>query len=173
MKDYWLAKLIASVQEVDSRKRLQKSIYLLQLAGCPLRCDYLLHYYGPYSFELSGLVDQLNAAEIIGESKELTGFGNVRYTSQITDKGSHLLANFEKSQTGKKTHTQIKPFISLFQELNKQDLWILELGATVAYYYDGDWKEAQAQTAKFKGVATSNSNLRKAVTLAKRFKKSA
>jgi uncharacterized protein YwgA len=57
MNDYWLAKLIASVEEVDSRKRLQKSIYLLQfLKGFPLKLDYFLHFYGPYSWELADLI---------------------------------------------------------------------------------------------------------------------
>lgn len=173
MKDYWLAKLIGAVEHVDSRKRLQKSIYLLQLAGCPLQCDYILHYYGPYSFELAGLIDQLESTNIIKESKDLTGYGNVRYRSRITVKGSGVLANFEKSEAGKKAHRQIKSFIPPFQKLNNQDLWVLELGATVAYYHEDSWKKAQAQTATFKKVATDDSSLRKAVNLAKKFKKSA
>jgi len=67
MRDYWLAKLISSVTEVDSRKRLQKSIYLLQRAGCPLHFSYILHYYGPYSFDLAGLIEQLKGSGVVAE----------------------------------------------------------------------------------------------------------
>jgi uncharacterized protein YwgA len=167
MKDYWLSKLICSVEKVDSRKRLQKSIYLLQLAGCPLKCDYLLHYYGPYSFELADLIDQLKGAEIIEESVGLTGYGNQRYISKITDKGTRALAEFEQSTAGKDLHTQIERFIPLFKELNQEDLWILELGATVAYYYEGNWKDAQALTARFKKIRKNDHSLIKATNLAK------
>ena len=169
MKDYWLSKLISSVEKVDSRKRLQKSIYLLQRADCPLKCDYLLHYYGPYSFELAGLIDQLKGAEIIKESADLTGYGNQRYISQITDKGIHVLADFEKSKTGRDVYAQIKQFIPLFQQLNQEDLWVLELGATAAYYYEGKWQDAQAQAAGFKRIRKDDQNLLKATKLAKAF----
>ncbi len=67
MRDYWLAKLISSITEVDSRKRLQKSIYLLQRAGCPLRFSYILHYYGPYSFDLAGLIEQLKGSSVVAK----------------------------------------------------------------------------------------------------------
>jgi uncharacterized protein YwgA len=166
MKDYWLSKLIRSVEKVDSRKRLQKSIYLLQRAGCPLKCDYLLHYYGPYSFELADLIDQLKGAEIIKESADLTGYGNRRYISQIEDKGKRVLGEFEKSRTGKDLYAQIKRFIPLFKKLNQEDLWILELGATVAYYYEGNWQDAQAQTAGFKKIRKNDHNLQTATKLA-------
>jgi len=166
MKDYWLAKLISSVTEVDSRKRLQKSIYLLQRAGCPLQFSYILHYYGPYSFELAGLIDQLKGADIIDESPEQTGFGGVRYRSKISQKGKSVLANFEKSETGKDVYGQIEPFISCFLELNEEDPWVLELAATVAYFNDGNWTEAQKQTATFKKLSPNDKNLKKAFAIA-------
>ena len=166
MKDYWLAKLISSVTEVDSRKRLQKSIYLLQRAGCPLQFSYILHYYGPYSFELAGLIDQLKGADIIDESPEQTGFGGVRYRSKISQKGKSVLANFEKSEIGKDVYGQIEPFISYFLGLNEEDPWVLELAATVAYFNDGNWTEAQKQTATFKKLSPNDKNLKKAFAIA-------
>jgi uncharacterized protein YwgA len=110
MKDYWLAKLISSVEEVDSRKRLQKSIYLLQLSGCPLTCDYILHYYGPYSFELAGLIDQLNGGGIIQETPEPRGPRVVRYKSKITKTGRRVLATFERTDNGRRLLAEIQPF---------------------------------------------------------------
>ncbi|MCH7559097.1 MAG: hypothetical protein IIB56_16820 [Planctomycetes bacterium] len=166
MKDYWLAKLISSVTEVDSRKRLQKSIYLLQRADCPLQFSYILHYYGPYSFELAGLIDQLKGADIIDESPEQTGFGGVRYRSEISQKGKRVLENFQKSKTGKEVYGQIQPFISYFRDLNEEDPWVLELAATVAYFNEGNWTEAQKQTATFKKLSPNDKNLKKAFALA-------
>lgn len=171
MKDYWLAKLISSVSEVDSRKRLQKAIYLLQFCkGFPLKFDYLLHYYGPYSFELASLIDQLDSAEIIKEFPETTAFGSIRYKSRITDKGNCVLKNFQKSEAGKKAYRQISAFIPLFEKLNKKNLRVLELAATAAYYHKATWKDAQARTATFKKIAIDNSELKNAVKLARIFK---
>jgi uncharacterized protein YwgA len=173
MKDYWLAKLIASVGEVDSRKRLQKSIFLLQLSGCPLKCDYLLHYYGPYSFELAALVDQLNGAQIIEEKPEQLGQGVVRYRSIITEPGKKSLTRFENTKKGRQLLVQIEPFVGSFGDLNKENAWVLELAATTAFYHQGNWNEAKAQTAHFKKLSLGDGNLKKAIDLAMRFKKSA
>lgn len=173
MKDYWLAKLISSVPEVDSRKRLQKSIYLLQFCkGFPLKFDYFLHYYGPYSFDLASSIDQLNAADIINEVPEPLSIG-VRYSSSIAPKGEKVLDSFERTKDGQSALNKIKNFIHLFITLNKVNLWVLELAATVAYFHETNWASAQAQTAKFKKVPADNSNLKQAVKIAKAFKKSA
>jgi uncharacterized protein YwgA len=165
MKDYWLAKLISSVIEVDSRKRLQKSIYLLQKSGSPLHFSYILHYYGPYSFELAGLIDQLDTVEIIRETQE----GNA-YKSSITPRGKEVIKNFEGTGTGKKAMEELKGFIPKFVELNKQEIWPLELAATVSYFYQGNWEEAEKQTAIFKRVALNDTNLKRAAELARSFK---
>jgi uncharacterized protein YwgA len=173
MKDYWLAKLISSVDAVDSRKRLQKSIYLLQLFGCPLKCDYILHYYGPYSFELAGLIDQLNSAGIIKETPEPIGPGVVRYRAAVTEPGKKALDDFEGTDKGRQLSLQMKPFVEQFEDLNSQDSWVLELAATVAFYYKDSWNEAQMKTAQFKRVQQGDKKLREAVGLARRFKRSA
>jgi uncharacterized protein YwgA len=173
MKDYWLAKLISSVGTVDSRKRLQKSIYLLQLSGSPLTCEYILHYYGPYSFELACLIDQLNGAGIIVETPEPISSGIVRYRSTVTENGSRALADFEETDKGQLLSAQIQPFAGQFKELNEQDPWMLELAATIAFYHEGDWGKAQRQTAQFKKVQQNDRRLREAAVLARRFKRSA
>lgn len=169
MKDYWLAKLIDSVEIVDSRKRLQKSVFLLQLAGSPLKCDYLLHYYGPYSFELASLIDQLKGANIIQETQEQLGTGVLRYKSVITEKGRNVLGSFEKTKTGEEAHWQIKPFVEKFKGLTEVNLWVLELGATVGYYYEGNWEAAKAQAAEFKKISRTDRQLSEATELAKKY----
>jgi uncharacterized protein len=173
MKDYWLAKLIGCVDAVDSRKRLQKSVYLLQLSGSPLVCDYILHHYGPYSFDLAALIDQLDGAGVIEETPEPLSPGVVRYRSVVTPGGKRALDEFEQTDRGRQLCDEIEPFIEQFQDLNARDAWVLELAATVAFYHQGDWTEAQKQTAAFKKVRQNDTKLRQAVELAKRFKRSA
>jgi uncharacterized protein YwgA len=173
MKDYWLAKLISSVSEVDSRKRLQKAIYLLQVSGCPLKCDYILHYYGPYSFEVAGLIGQLNSAGIIQETPDRKGPDIVQYRSTITDHGRKALEDFEATDRGRGLCSEMKPFLKEFRELSEADLWVLELAATVAFCHSDDWDEARKQTAQFKQVPENDKTLRAAVDLARRFKQSA
>jgi len=157
---------------VDSRKRLQKAIYLLQLHGSPLACDYILHYYGPYSFELASLIDQLNSAGIIEETPEPLAPGVVRYRSAVTEPGKKALNKFEQSDRGRQLHADIVPFITQFKDLNGKDPWVLELAATVAFYHRGDWDEAQRQTASFKKIRVNDAKLKEAVKLARRFKPS-
>jgi uncharacterized protein YwgA len=170
MKEYWLAKLISSVDCVDSRKRLQKAIYLLQqLVDCPLRCDYILHYYGPYSFELAGLMDKLSGSGIINEEPEPTGFG-YRYKSSIKQEGKEMLEKFEARPEGQEVKRQISPFIEKFKELNGKNPWVLELAATIAFFYTGDWSKAKNQTMEFKKLSQSDHSLEEALDLARTFK---
>ena len=166
MNDYWLSKLVSSVDKVDSRKRLQKSVYLLQLAGCPLKCNYILHYYGPYSFDVASLVNCLDGAEIIEETPK----GN-RYEVHVIDNGKAALKRFENTSKGKSLLSEIQKFVPLFKQLNAEDSWVLELAATVAYFYKGDWTNARKQTSAFKNIHPDDPNLQKAEELAKKFKK--
>jgi hypothetical protein len=63
--------------------------------------------------------------------------------------------------------------LARFKELSETDLWVLELAATVAFYHERNWKEAQRQTSLFKGITVDDNHLKEAVRLAKRFKRSA
>jgi uncharacterized protein YwgA len=170
MKEYWLAKLIGSVGEVKSRKQLQKSVYLLQVAGCPLKCDYVLHYYGPYSFELAELTARLKGAGVIEEKPVDVGFGRQYSCNLDPTIGESLLRNFEKTGEGKKAYKDIEKFIERFKYLNSKKLWLLELAATVAFLFQGDWETAKKQTAAFKKIPFPEDNLSQATDLAKEFR---
>lgn len=122
---------------------------------------------------MAALIDQLHGAGIIEERPESTGYGNVRYKSQIIEKGRQALEKFEKSKISKDLQKQIRQFIEPFKALNQENLWVLELAATIAYFYEGDWGEARKQTAIFKKLYKTDNNLKQAFDLAKSFKKSA
>jgi len=176
MDTYGLAKLIASVESVDSRKRLQKCVYLLQLCGCDLGADYRLHYYGPYSRDVADAVDLLAQSDILDESSTPSRMGE-RYSYRIKDHGQLLLANYEATDEGEKALERIEPFVSRFQQLNGMALRTLELASTIAFYYNSSscstWEEAQAKAAEFKRVRTNSTVLTEAGRIAKEFDKAA
>lgn len=171
MKEYWLSKLLCAVGHVDSRKRLQKSIYLLQRKGCPLVFDYFLHYYGPYSSDLADLTDRLDSAGIIEETSHQDRFGNITYKVEFTEKGSRLLDRFEETDQGRKMSEQIDHFVSLFKKLTRESVARLELAATAAFLYDGSWEKAGEQTARFKKVEKKSKELAGALALGRKFVK--
>ena len=55
MDRYQLATLSSWAGErgIQGRKRLQKVVFLLQAAGCPLSSHFTLHHYGPYSRDVA------------------------------------------------------------------------------------------------------------------------
>lgn len=171
MQEYWLAKLIGSVDKVGSRKKLQKAIYLLQFCkGFPLKCDYFLHYYGPYSWDLANLMEQLKTADIVREEPCAGYSGGYSYESSLKERGKEVLATFEATDTGKKALRRIQAFLEKFRALLEHSTWELELAATTAYFYEGNWQEARRQTRTFKKVQNESSALNKAVRLAKGFR---
>jgi hypothetical protein len=80
-----------------------------------------------------------------------------------------MLNSFEKTEAGENIHDKIEPFISPFKSLMTKDPWVLELGATLGYYYEGDWENARAQAAVFKKIHKNDRKLSEATELAKTF----
>lgn len=70
MNRHQLATLIwwAGEAGIQGRKRLQKVVYFLQQAGCPLDCQYTLHHFGPYSRDVADACDEMVAARLVVES---------------------------------------------------------------------------------------------------------
>ena len=173
MDTYGLARLIASVEVVDSRKRLQKCIYLLHLSGCDLDADYRLHYYGPYSRDVADAVDLLTQSDILAESSTPSQMGE-RYSYKIKDHGRALLANYEATDEGKKAMKRIEPsMVAYFQKLNEMDLWTLEVASTIAFYYRSSscntLDEALAKAAEFKRVRRNATVLKEASKVVEEF----
>ncbi len=155
MNEYAIVKLIASAGCVDSRKRLQKCVYLLQLAGCELGAEYYLHLYGPYSRDVAEAIDYLASVEFIKEATRENDFWGIQYLYTITEKGREVLEKHEKKREGKEAVAKLKPFLDIFKELVQQDLLVLELAATIAFFKNKgfSWQEARDKTKSFKNVS--------------------
>jgi len=50
---------------IPGKKALQKLVYFSQVEGLPMRFDYVLYKYGPYSFELDSLTKEMEYFEQI------------------------------------------------------------------------------------------------------------
>lgn len=84
-----IGQLLCVTGPVDGRKKLQKIVHILQEGGVDFDFAYEFSYFGPYSAELKGSMDELVAAKLVDELPLSTGNG-FRYA--ITETFSNLLA---------------------------------------------------------------------------------
>ncbi|QDT70813.1 hypothetical protein MalM25_37690 [Planctomycetes bacterium MalM25] len=164
MKRLQLATLLdwAGEPGLQGRKRLQKVVYLLQRAGCPFDCQYVLHHYGPYSRDVADVCDEMVAADLVEEQRDLTSVG-AQYTYRLPACTQGLLS----SARGEDALAQFK---TLAEELIAKDIWQLELGATVALFYEReeDWDAALQKACEFKSVGAGDLASEEALELAKK-----
>jgi uncharacterized protein YwgA len=121
------------------RKRLQKVSYLLQRAGCPFRCRYTLHRYGPFSPDVSEVLDDMLEDGLIMERAEAK---------------SYILTPSTASHLANLPGYEMSPFKNLGAELIKKDAQDLQLGSTMLYFYDitQNWDDALARACQFTGT---------------------
>lgn len=143
---------------LEGRKRLQKVVFFLQAAGCPLECRYTLHHFGPYSRDVADACDELVAAGLVNETGGPVAGG--AYTYKLRPETQGFLEPLPAMQS----------FADLGAELIGTDLWQLELGSTVLYHYEQirDWEQALARACEFKKVASTLETSRSALALAQR-----
>ena len=130
---------------IQGRKRLQKVAFFLQQAGCPLNCEYTLHFFGPYSRDVADTCDEMVAAGLI---EELGGreAGSMQYAYKLKPSTREYLRQVADASMAK--------FEEVGKELIQESIWRLELGSTILLYYrsSGNWSEAMNQACKFKKV---------------------
>jgi uncharacterized protein YwgA len=167
MNNYALARLMASAGGIDSRKRLQKCVYFVQKAGCPLRAKYVLHLYGPYSQDVADATDVLSANGYLEESQTFNGCGGVQYAYTLAPSGAAKINEIGQRQ-GDASPTEEDE--KLFKRLSRENLWKLELASTISYFRSDvglPWATARKRTAAFKKVKEDASILREAEDLAR------
>jgi uncharacterized protein YwgA len=170
MTRYQLAKLVQWAGTLNSRKRLQKVVFLLQASGCPFDADYILHHYGPYSQEVARLSDEMVQVGLLRESSEPNQVG-VQYSYDLAPATAKELAQLEKTPQGKKLEKPLSPFEEEAKELLNTDLWLLEVASTMVYFrqQDHSWSESVERTCKFKNLNANTGFVTKAEGLARRF----
>lgn len=146
---------------IQGRKRLQKVVYFLQQAGCPLGCAYTLHHFGPYSRDVADACDEMVAAGLIDETVSLQQCGP-QYGYKLKPQTREFL-----DQANDQSMESYRP---LGADLISQEIWPLELGSTIQFFFaqTGDWTAALKKACEFKKVRTSDESSQKALALAKR-----
>jgi len=149
----------AGTTGLQGRKRLQKVVFFLQQAGCPLDCHYTLHHFGPYSRDVADICDEMVAAGLVEEAGG-SQTESVPYTYKLSPTTKVLLDETPDSQ------------MSIFEHLGRslidENLWSLELGSTILFFFrqSHDWDEAMRKACEFKNVHEDENRSRTALRLA-------
>ena len=169
MNRYQLAKIVDWAGTLETRKRMQKVVYLLQVAGCPLGADYTLHHYGPYSQEVARLTDEMVQAGILTEMATRNAVGQ-QFSYSLSDSARGNLAVFESSPTGQAQAAQLDDFLSGKRWLLEQDLKELEYAATIVFFRKQGhaWPSAIDKMCQFKGLTNGGQVVERADALARR-----
>ena len=145
---------------IQGRKRLQKIVFFLQHAGCPLNCDYTLHHFGPYSRDVADACDEMVAAGLIVEDGGPQA-KTMSYVYTLKPETRQLLKTASEEQ--------LPPFKELGESLIQENLWTLELGSTILYYFrdTADWDSAMTNACRFKKVTPGDNKSVKALAFTK------
>lgn len=99
------------------KKTLQKIVFLIEAKKINLGCDYGIHFYGPYSYDLDFTVRELCAEGIL----------NIEYTAQ-----EHVISVLSEDNIS----TYDNPLVDqIIEEFGKDSPSELELLATALYVY--------------------------------------
>jgi uncharacterized protein len=133
MNRYQLAKIVQWAGTFRSRKRMQKLIFMLQAAGCPLDAEYELHPYGPYSDDVARVIGELVCAGLLVETSE-PHLGGELYSYTLSADASRQIAECESGPRGVESPREMAAFHSLALKLYGTDVKELEFAATVVFY---------------------------------------
>ncbi len=158
----------AGLGGIKGRKRLQKVVYFLSQAGCRLDVDYHLHHYGPYSREVANLTDVMVSEGLLSE----TGGGGSQYEYCLAPHASALIDDIRRA-----CPEDLRPldkFAPFAKKLFAEELWLLELGSTILYFYRlqpgiRNWESALSSACLFKKVDAGSASSRRALDLAQKF----
>jgi uncharacterized protein len=169
MNRYQLAKILDWAGTLETRKRMQKVVYLLQVAGCPLGADYTLHHYGPYSQEVARLADEMVQAGLFTESASANAVGQ-QFSYRLSESARDSLADFERSPAGQAEAARLDSYLSDKRWLLMQDLRDLEYAATIVFFREQghDWPLAIERMCRFKGLTSGDQVVERATKLAQR-----
>lgn len=154
----------AGLGGIVGRKRMQKVVYFLQQAGCPIDADYTLHHYGPYSRDVAEMTDVMVAEKLLDEC------AGSSYSYTLNAQTRPLI------ELTRQRHPDTAAALDQFQDqavaLLREDLPVLELGSTILFMYRNDregqdWERARASACRYKGKDLADAN--PALRLAQRF----
>ena len=121
--------LLRRVQGVNTRKKFQKLVHILQVMGAPFPESYDFHFYGPYSAELRRELDAFAGEGLIQEEAVRSNFPS--FNLAPTPK---LLSLLEEDP-----NLPNPGWLDWAEELNKQQPQTLEGISTLLYLHQRKW----------------------------------
>lgn len=172
MNAYQLAKLVEWAGTLKARKRLQKVVYLLKEAGCPLDADYTLHHYGPYSSDVAQRVDAMVQAKLLHEEESSNPMRGRSFSYKLSDTARSQLERIGRDPVIRKRHAAFDRFEPLARRLLEEpDLTKLEFAATIVYFrkqvQEESWQAAREAAATFKNQEPNSRIMRDAEDFAR------
>ncbi len=151
MTRYQLAKLISWAGTLHSRKKMQKVVFMLQAADCPIEADFYLHLYGTYSEDVARLTDEMVRKGLLEEETNPTPNGS-QYSYRLPGQIKQHLIDLEKTEDGKKWASELAPFEAKAKSLLQADVKELEYASTILYFHvqGDDWPQAVDKAVEFK-----------------------
>lgn len=133
---YFLLKPFCELHEVRGRTTAQKIFYLLQSHGYPTQLDYFLHYYGPYSEDLSSFLRYASTSEppLLVEHALQVGTDAMRFDYAATQQARELICAFEEKALSDEASATADRFCAVARSLNSKPAVDLELAATILYF---------------------------------------
>jgi len=133
---YYLLKPFCELGEVHGRTMAQKIFYLLQSLGYPTRLQYILHYFGPYSEDLTSFLQFASRSEpqLLHEKSEKVGYDGVRFDYTCTASARELVQALETEVLSPDQVKVASRFCEAAKALNFKPANVLELAATVHYF---------------------------------------
>lgn len=131
---YLLLKLLCALGKVRGRTTAQKVFYLLQAHGYPTHLEYFLHYYGPYSEDLSSFLSSacLSRPPWLNESRKQIQ-NALRFDYKVTDEARNLVGALETKVVSKDLARCAEKFSGIARFLASRPAASLELAATILY----------------------------------------
>ena len=126
--------LLRQLQVVDTRKKFQKLVHILQVMGAPYPESFDLNHYGAYSSELRAELDAFIIEGLVEETCSDEGNGVVSYSLRPTQRLIDLVGEFP----GPTEHE----WLNWAKTLNRHNPTELEGISTVLYLCQRGWPKA-------------------------------
>jgi uncharacterized protein len=119
-----VVQFISLADGVTGRKKLQKMVYIAKKMNFPFQEKYQLHFYGPYSEELTLRIEELCEMGFLAENSEDKG-SYVQYSYRVTGEGRDFIGDAEE------VPDMLGECISRMKERSSR---FLELVSTLLYF---------------------------------------
>lgn len=132
---YCLLSILGSVERVKGRKKLQKTLHLLESSGADVPFKYEYHFFGPYSAELQEEVNFSVQQGFIEETKT-----DETYVYTITEKGRKFKERLDASGDYQFILDDV-----LLNSLSQKSSQFLEMVSTYAFLIESGYKPEEAK----------------------------